>query len=412
MKALIRSIAGLAVVTALAGCQSESADSAAAQQARPATEVSFIEIQPQSVSLTSELKGRTVASQSSEIRPQVGGIVKQRLFEEGSHVNAGDVLYQIDPATYQAELQTAKATLKSAEAALESARLTDERYAGLVKIQGISQQEADDAHASWLEAQADLESAKAALQTAQINLGYTKVSAPISGRIGLSSVTPGALVSASQDTALATISTMDPMYVDMTQSSSDQLKLRKLLKQSGIEGGNADVSLVLEDGSTYDYQGKMKVREVAVDEDTGSVTLRAEFPNPDGVLLPGMFVRAVVEDAVNQNAILVPQQGITHDSMGNATALVVNANNKVEKRNVKTDRAIKNQWLISSGLEPGDKLIVEGTGKVSEGAEVKPVKVSVQKDGSIKLGITGQNDDQAPSLASDDSSVNQVAGEG
>lgn len=405
MKALIRSIAGLAVVTALAGCQSESADSAAAQQARPATEVSYVEIQPQTVSLTSELKGRTVASQSSEIRPQVGGIIKQRLFDEGGQVKAGDVLYQIDPASYKAALQQAKATLKSAEASLESARLTDERYAGLVKIQGISQQDADDAHATWLEAQATLESARAAVVTAEINLGYTQVTAPISGRIGLSSVTAGALVDAAQSTALATINTLDPVYVDMTQSSSDQLRLRKLLQKSGIEGGNAEVSLVLEDGSTYDHKGSLKVREVAVNQDTGSVTLRAEFPNPDGILLPGMFVRAVVEDAVDNQAIMVPQQGISHDSLGNAVALVINADNKVEKRIVTTVRAIKNQWLISGGLEAGDKVIVEGTSKVQAGSEVKPVQATVNDDGSIKLSRSGDDNDSnnspAPQLASE-----------
>ncbi|MDP2504542.1 efflux RND transporter periplasmic adaptor subunit [Oceanobacter sp. 3_MG-2023] len=399
MKSFIHLFTSLTLIALLSGCLSDDSE---APPAPPTPEVSYIEVQPQTVSLTSELKGRTVASQSSDIRPQVGGIIQQRLFEEGSQVNAGDVLYQIDPASYQAALQQAKANLKSAKAALESARLTDKRYAGLVTIQGISQQDADDAHTTWLEAEAALASARAALVTANINLGYTRITAPISGRIGLSSVTPGALVDASQSTALASINTLDPMYVDMTQSSKDQLLLRKLLQHSGIKTGSTRVSLILEDGSRYEYQGTLKVREVAVNEDTGSVTLRAEFANPDGLLLPGMFVRAVVEDAVNHNAILLPQQGISHDSQGHAVALLLNDNNQVEKRIVTTERAIGNQWLVSAGVEPGDKLIVEGTSKIQAGNDVIAVKAQVNDDGSIKLSRTDTNpDDHTPQLASE-----------
>jgi membrane fusion protein (multidrug efflux system) len=399
MKSFIHLFTSLTLIALLSGCLSDSSE---APPAPPTPEVSYIEVQPQTVSLTSELKGRTVASQSSDIRPQVGGIIQQRLFEEGSQVNAGDVLYQIDPASYQAALQQAKANLKSAKAALESARLTDKRYAGLVTIQGISQQDADDAHTTWLEAEAALASARAALVTANINLGYTRITAPISGRIGLSSVTPGALVDASQSTALASINTLDPMYVDMTQSSKDQLLLRKLLQQSGIKTGSTRVSLILEDGSRYEHQGTLKVREVAVNEDTGSVTLRAEFANPDGLLLPGMFVRAVVEDAVNHNAILLPQQGISHDSQGHAVALLLNDKNQVEKRIVTTERAIGNQWLVSAGVEPGDKLIVEGTSKIQAGNDVIAVKAQVNDDGSIKLSRTDTNpDDHTPQLASE-----------
>ncbi|WP_281423875.1 efflux RND transporter periplasmic adaptor subunit [Oceanobacter mangrovi] len=400
--------ASLAVVVLLAGCQSESdGNASAAGQQRPAPEVSYIEVQPQAVTLTSELKGRTVASMSSEIRPQVGGIVRKRLFEEGSAVKAGEVLYQIDPASYEAAVRQAKADLNSAEASVQSTRLTAERYAELVKIEGVSQQDADDAKAAWLQARASVESAKAALETARINLGYTRVTAPIAGRIGLSSVTPGALVSASQDTALATINTLDPMYVDMTQSSSDLLKLRKMIDRNGLSMGGADVSLLLEDGSTYEQTGTLKVREVAVDSDTGSVTLRAEFPNPDGILLPGMFVRAVISDAEDDQAIVVPQQGIARDIKGNAVAMVLSADNKVEQRIVTTERAIKNQWLVSNGLQAGDRLIVEGTSKISVGMAVRPVAATVKDDGSVQLGLSGKQpsngntDDHNAELASE-----------
>lgn len=362
-----------------AGAQAGAAGTGAAR----ATEVGVLTVERSSVPLTSELKGRTVASGTAEVRPQVGGVIKQRLFEEGSEVKKGQLLYQIDPKLYEAAFNQARANLRSAESTLESARLKDTRYANLVKIEGISKQESDDAHAAYLEAQANIESYKAALETARINLAYTKVVAEIDGRIGISSVTPGALVTADQSTAMATIRSFDPMYVDLTQASRELLNLRKLLARDGVSAGTTDVTLILEDGSEYPLKGQLGARELAVDEATGSVTLRAEFPNPDGLLLPGMFVRAVLSEAVDNQAIVVPQQGVARDNQGNSYALVVGANNQVEKRVVKTERVIGNSWLLSSGLQEGDRLIVEGTSKVNPGSAVNPVAVAVDQDGRV-----------------------------
>jgi membrane fusion protein, multidrug efflux system len=382
-------VAGVIITCGLlAGCQQEQTP-----MSRPTMtpEVSVITVTPSKVALTSELKGRTTASMAAEVRPQVGGIIKERLFTEGSEVKKGQVLYQIDPASYQAAYNEAKADLKSAESSVKSAKLKDQRYAELVKVEGISQQDADDAHALYLDALASIDKYKAALDSAHINLEYTRIKAPISGRIGISDVTPGALVSASQATALATIRALDPIYVDMSQSSTDLLALRKTLARNGVDSGSTEVGLILEDGSHYALKGQLRVREVAVDESTGSVTLRAEFPNPEGLLLPGMFVRAEINDAVDNQAILVPQQGIAHDNQGKTVALLVKANNEVEKRFVETERAIGNQWLIRSGLAAGDQLIVEGTAKATPGATVKPVAATVNDDGSIKLGLTSRD---------------------
>jgi membrane fusion protein (multidrug efflux system) len=328
------------------------------------------------VVLQSELAGRTTPYLVSDVRPQVSGIVKKRLFDEGSKVKAGQVLYEIDAAVYQATVAEAKAALANAEAAVESTRLKDQRYGELLAIEGVSQQEADDARMAHQQAVASVAQARATLASAQINLDYTKVRAPISGRIGKSTVTPGALVTANQDTALATIRALDPIYVDMTQSSTDLLKLRRMVNAGALQSGSTQVRLKLEDGTQYSLTGSMKFQEVSVDESTGSVTLRAEFPNPDGMLLPGMYVRAVLEAAINKSAILAPQQGVTRDPKGNATALVLTADNKVEQRTLVAERAIGDSWLISDGLEQGDRLIVEGTNKVRPGDMVKPVDVS------------------------------------
>jgi membrane fusion protein (multidrug efflux system) len=343
---------------------------------RPAPEVGFVTLEPQSVVLQSELAGRTTPYLVSDVRPQVSGIIKTRLFDEGSKVKAGQLLYEIDPAVYQATVEEAKAALANARAAVESMRLKDQRYSELLAIEGVSQQDADDAHMAHQQAIASVAQAQATLTSAQINLNYTKVRAPISGRIGKSTVTPGALVTANQETALATIRALDPIYVDMTQSSTDLLKLRRMLSAGAIQSGSTKVHLELEDGTQYAHAGSMKFQEVAVDESTGSVTLRAEFPNPDGMLLPGMYVRAVLDEAVNTAAILAPQQGVTRDPKGNATALVLTADNKVEQRTLVTERAIGDRWLISNGLSQGDRLIVEGTNKVRPGDAVKPVDVS------------------------------------
>lgn len=339
-------------------------------------EVGTYALSAQNVTLTRELPGRTKATLSSEIRPQVGGIIQARFFEEGALVKKDAVLYQIDPSSYQAAFDEAKATLQNAEALLESTRLKNERYTDLVKIEGVSKQDMEDAKAAYLQAVASVEGKKAALQTARINLEYTKIKAPISGRIGTSSVTVGTLVTASQTTALATIRTLDPIYVDLTQSSTQLLKLRALLEQQGVKQGSTKLSLKLEDGSAYKQSGTLQFQEVAVDESTGSVTLRATFPNPDGVLLPGMYVRALIDEAINANAVLVPQQGVQRDPKGNATALIVTAENKVEKRVLTTDRVIGDTWLVNSGLNAGDRVVVEGSGKVRAGDSVRVVDVT------------------------------------
>ena len=339
-------------------------------------EVGVYTLNAQSITLTRELAGRTKATLSSEIRPQVGGIIQARLFEEGALVKKGEVLYQIEPSSYQAAYDEAKAALKNAEATLESTRLKSERYADLATIEGVSKQDAEDAKAAYLQAVASVDEKNAALQSARINLDYTKIKAPISGRIGTSSVSVGALVSASQTTALATIRILDPIYVDLTQSSTQLLKLRALLAQKGVQKGSTKLALKLEDGSIYAYSGELQFQEIAVDESTGSVTLRATFPNPDGILLPGMYVRGVLDEAINQAAILVPQQGVQRDPKGNATALLVTNDNKVETRVLVTERAMGDMWLVSSGLNAGDRVIVEGTSKVRTGDSVNVVDVT------------------------------------
>jgi membrane fusion protein (multidrug efflux system) len=343
---------------------------------RPNVEVGIVTLQAQAVALKSELSGRTTASLMSDVRPQVSGIVKARRFEEGAQVTAGQVLYEIDPSSYRSAYNETKADVANAEATVIAARAKDTRYADLLKLDGVSQQDADDAAAAHQQAVAMVALKKAALETARINLGYTQVRAPISGRIGKSTVTPGALVTANQETALATIRALDPIYVDLTQSSAQLLRLRKLLGSEGVQSGSANVRLKLEDGSDYGTLGTLQFREVMVDEATGSVTLRAQFPNPDGVLLPGMYVRAVLDDAVNTQAILAPQQGVTRDARGNAVAMVVGKDQKVEQRTVVAERAIGDHWLITNGLQAGDQLIVEGLNKVRAGDTVRAVAVN------------------------------------
>lgn len=371
---IIKTLKPLLVVLPLFwfGCSGESK---AVKSAIP-VEVGTYTLSAQNVTLIRELPGRTKATLSSEIRPQVSGIIQARFFEEGALVKKDAVLYQIDPSSYQAAFDEAKATLQNAEALLESSRLKSERYADLVKIDGVSKQDMEDAKASYLQAIASVEAKKAALQTARINLEYTKIKAPISGRIGTSSVTVGTLVTASQTTALATIRTLDPIYVDLTQSSTQLLKLRALLEQQSVKQGSTKLALKLEDGSLYKQSGVLQFQEIAVDESTGSVTLRATFPNPDGVLLPGMYVRALMDEAINSAAILVPQQAIQRDPKGNATSLVVNAENKVEKRVLTTDRVIGDTWLVNSGLSTGDRVIVEGVNKVRVGDSVRVMDVT------------------------------------
>lgn len=337
------------------------------------TEVGVVTVKSQPVSVVSELTGRTSAALSAEVRPQVGGIIQKRLFKEGDLVKAGQPLYQIDAASYQAAWNEARAALQQAQALVKADCQKAQRYARLVKENGVSQQDADDAQSTCAQDKASVEAKKAALETARINLDWTTVTAPISGRIGISSVTPGALVTASQDTALTTIRGLDTMYVDLTRSSVDLLRLRK--QSLATNSDTMSVSLILEDGTTYSEKGRLELTEVAVDESTGSVTLRAIFPNPQQQLLPGMFVRARVDEGVMENAILAPQQGVTRDAKGNATALVVNKDNKVEQRTLETGETYGDKWLVLNGLHNGDRLIVEGSAKVTSGQTVKAVEV-------------------------------------
>ncbi|MFR0693173.1 efflux RND transporter periplasmic adaptor subunit [Enterobacterales bacterium AE_CKDN230030158-1A_HGKHYDSX7] len=342
---------------------------------------------PQALSTT--LPGRASAHLVAEIRPQVGGILLKRLFEEGATVKAGQPLYQIDPQPYEATLAQAEATVTSSRATLKAAELKAKRDAQLVKIDAISAEDNESAQASLLEARASLQSAQAALRTARINLGYTKINAPIEGRTATSSVTPGALVTAEQTTALTTVQQLDPIYVDFTQPSSTLLRLKRELAEGKLAPAEQKdatrISLELEDGSTYAHEGTLTFNGVSVDESTGSVTLRALVPNPDGLLLPGMYIKATLQEGVQQDAILVPQQGVSRDERGDATALVV-VDGKVEQRELTLARAVGNRWWVSKGLAEGDQLIVRGLQKVRVGQEVKAI------DDSASSNLTAQTD--------------------
>lgn len=357
----------------LAGCGSqEGGASATATPALP--KVKVLEVAAKPLSLYTELPGRTSPYLIAEVRPQVSGIIKTRQFREGAEVKAGTSLYQIDPSTYQAEYASAQAMLEKAQANLSSARTRNDRFQELAKQNAVSQQERDDAFATLKQTEADVASAKAAVQSAQINLNYTKVTAPISGRIGRSSITAGALVQQGQANALATIQQLDPIYVDLTQSTSELLQLKRDLATGALTRAGKDaakITLKLEDGSDYEQAGKLQFSDVTVDQNTGTVTLRAVFPNPNQQLLPGMYVRASLEEGVREDGILVPQKGIMRDATGEPAAFVLNAENKVEKRSVKTARAIGDQWLIAEGLQAGDRLIIEGIQKVRPGQEVE-----------------------------------------
>lgn len=356
----------------LSGCGQQANTEAVAS----APDVGVVEVQAQAITLTTELPGRTSAFQVSEVRPQVSGIIQKRLFVEGGDVKVGQALYQIDPATYQATYDSARASLAKAEASLISIRNKASRYEELVAIKAVSQQDNDDSQAALKQAQADVAAAKAAVETARINLDYTRVAAPISGRIGRSSVTPGALVTAGQSAALATVQQLDTIYVDVTQSSAELLRLKRDLASGQLKAAGANqasVKLILEDGSVYPEAGKLQFSDVTVDQSTGSITLRAVFPNPKRDLLPGMYVRAVLEEGGEEGAILAPQQGVTRDTKGNPTALVVGPDNKVELRVLKTRRTVGDKWLVSEGLKAGDKLIVDGLQKIGPGMPVNPV---------------------------------------
>lgn len=337
------------------------------------TEVGYIVAQPQAVGLTTELSGRTSAFLVSEVRPQVGGVIKARLFEEGSIVKAGQSLYQIDPATYQATYNSAAASLAQAQAQATAAKLKADRYRALVESGAVSKQDNDDAQAAAAQTAAAVAVQKASLDTARINLNYTKVAAPISGRIGKSAVTPGALVTANQATPLATVQDLSKIYVDLTQTSAELLKLKQQFASGKLGRTNsATVTLKLEDGSTYPTPGTLEFSDVTVDPGTGSVTLRAVFPNPNGVLLPGMYVRAALSQGVASSGILVPQTAISRDPKGGATVMLVGAKGP-EARAVTLGQTVGDKWLVASGLQPGDKVIVEGLQKVRPGAPIKAV---------------------------------------
>ncbi len=339
-------------------------------------EVAVATVEFRSVALTAELPGRTAAYRIAEIRPQVHGIVLERGFVEGADVPAGSVLYRIDPAPYQAAFEQAKASLALAEANLPALRTRADRMKEMVAIRAAGQQDHDDAAAALLGAEARVAAARAAVESARINLEYTPIRSPISGRIGRSSVTPGALVTAYQPVPLAVVQQLDPIYVDVPQSSADLLRLRRSLESGLLRRDEAvarKVRLVLEDGTPYPIEGTLQFRDVTVDPATGSVTLRMVFPNPEHVLLPGMFVRAIVETGVAERAILVPQQGVARDTRGNPVAWVVGASDRVEQRSLEVDRAIGDSWLVTKGLAPGDRVIVEGLQRVRPGVAVRAV---------------------------------------
>ncbi|KTB55062.1 hemolysin D [Pseudomonas viridiflava ICMP 13104] len=374
------------VIGLLSGC-SEDAPPAAEK-----SKVSIITVKPRSQSLTTELAGRTRAFMVAEIRPQVSGIVQQRLFVEGAQVKAGQALYQLDSATYQAALAEAQATLAKSRATLKSAQATARRDVQLAKIDAISQQDKEDAEASLQTAAAEVKVAEADVQTARINLAYTRITSPINGRIETSTVTPGALVVAQQDTALTTVQQLDPIYVDVTQSTTELLRLKRDLASGALQStgdGEARVTLKLDDGSPYNHDGRLQFSGVSVNESTGTVTLRASFANPQGLLLPGMYVLAVLEQAQDQNAILIPQKAVNRAASGQTTVLLV-VGGKIEQRVVVVDRAVGNEWWVTSGLKAGEQVVVEGGQKTPVGTEVT-VQASETTDSTAKTATAANS---------------------
>lgn len=363
------------LVLFLTGCQQTSAE----RKPQGPPEVAVVELKPEQVLITTELTGRTAANRIAEVRPQVGGIILKRLFTEGSDVKAGQVLFQIDPAPYQAALDNAKAALGKAEASITSIRFKAQRYKELLDDKAVSRQEYDDASASLQQTEADIRYWKAMVETARINLKYTSVTAPISGRIGKSGVTEGALVTANQPNALAVIQQLNPMYVDVPQSTSELAQLRQHMEEGRLNRDmkvHNKVRIFLENSIPYPLPGQLQFRDVSVDPTSGTVILRVTVPNPNSILLPGMFVRAVVEEGVNRQAIMIPQQAVFRNPKGEPYTLTVDAENKVQQKMLVLDRAIKDKWLVSSGVGTGERVIVEGTQKVRPGASVKAVPLA------------------------------------
>ncbi|WP_256731502.1 efflux RND transporter periplasmic adaptor subunit [Sphingomonas sp. dw_22] len=364
-------LAAASILSACSGSGGSAQKKGRGQSGPP--QVGFVVVQPSSVPVTTELSARVTAYQSSEVRPQVAGIIRRRFFQEGAIVQQGQTLYQIDPSLYQAAVDQAQANLQSARANAEAAKVRADRYRPLAQMQAVAQQDYTDALAQARQAEAAVAQNKAQLDTAQINLRFTRVPAPITGRIGRSLVTEGALVTTNQTDPLAAIQRLDPIYVDIQQSSADMLALRKALARGGVIPASAAVRLKLEDGSDFGQTGTVEFSEVMVNENTGTVTLRARFANPQGVLLPGMFVRAVFAQAIDTQAFLVPQAGVARDPKGNATVWVVGPGNRAVARTVIAERTIGPNWVVTQGLAPGDKIIVQGTANVRPDAEIKPV---------------------------------------
>ncbi len=364
----------VAVAATLSGCGKSTSQSMPGGPPRQAPTVTVQTLQPRSITIVDTLSGRLSAFEDADVRPQVDGIVQKRLFTEGATVKAGQPLYQLDPASYQASYDTARGTLLKAEATARAAEITAQRYQALIKINGVSQQDLENYVASAREAEADVISDRGSLETARVNLARTRIVAPISGRIGKSSVTAGALVTADQTTALATIQSIDTMYLDVTRSSADGLRLRKAIAAGRITPASAAVTLTTEDGAEYPIKGTLQFSDISVDTTTGSVTLRSVFPNPQHELLPGMFVSASFSEGVQDNALLVPQSVVTRGPGGQSTVLIVDGNNKVVSRNVSADTAYGNQWIVTKGLQAGDRVILDGLQSLGAGMTVKPVE--------------------------------------
>jgi membrane fusion protein (multidrug efflux system) len=360
--------------------------------------VGYTVLKPERVALTTELPGRIAPMLVADVRPQVTGLIQSRNFTEGGEVRAGSLLYQIDAAPYRAALDSAEATLAKAESSLRLARIKATRYQELAAIRAVSQQDFDDADAAVQQATADVAAARAACETNRINLGYTRITAPVSGRIGRSSVTPGALVTANQAGALATVQKLDPVYVDLTQASAAILRLRRAIDQGGLSAASPQVKLglVLEDGSTYPLEGTLEFSDVTVDQSTGAVTVRAVFPNPRTELLPGMYVRAILTEAVEDHALLAPQQAVTRDASGQAIAYVVGPGDKLELRTLTLGRAIGDQWLVVRGLGPGDRLVIDGAQKATPGALVVAIP-STAGSAAPRLRVAQATLEPAPS---------------
>ncbi|NBC46710.1 MAG: efflux RND transporter periplasmic adaptor subunit [Gammaproteobacteria bacterium] len=381
MNGLLTAVLVLAVVLGvlLGGCQGASEDAASAGPGGGVPpEVGVLTITAQPLTLTTALPGRTAPCAIAEVRPQVGGLIEARLFEEGGSIEADQQLYQIDAARYQAAYDSAAAALQRSRAIHARARMKAERYAELLSSKSVSQEDYDDVQVALKEAAASVAVDEAALAAARIELEFTRVTSPIAGRIGRSAVTQGALVTANQPLALATVRQLDPIHVDLTQSSVQLLRLRRALEDGRLERPAAEpaVTLILEDGSTYDQRGRLAFSEVSVDEGTGTVTLRATFPNPEGVLLPGMFVRAQVEEGTLAEAILAPQRAVQRDRRGNPSVFVLGDGDQVEQRPIEVVRAQGDQWLVESGLAAGDRLIVDGLQQIKPGVQVRPVAIS------------------------------------